>query len=156
MADAVSDSMDGNVGEGTRVFLNFSLALEDGAEVDSNFGGEAVSFAIGDGSLLPGFERHIIGMQAGERKLFQVPPEDAFGQPNENNVQRVPREGFDEEMELELGLVCSFADASGGELPGMIVGFDDSEVTVDFNHPLAGQTILFDVQIHRLEAVDLH
>lgn len=156
MTDAVNDAMDGNVGEGTRVFLNFSLALEDGAEVDSNFGGEAVSFAIGDGSLLPGFERRIIGMQSGERKLFQVPPEEAFGQPNENNVQRVPRDGFDESLELELGLVCSFADASGGELPGMIVGFDDSEVTVDFNHPLAGHTILFDVQIHRLEAVDLH
>lgn len=156
MTDAVNDAMDGNVDEGTRVFLNFSLALEDGAEVDSNFGGEAVSFAIGDGSLLPGFERRIIGMQSGERKLFQVPPEEAFGQPNENNVQRVPRDGFDESLELELGLVCSFADASGGELPGMIVGFDDSEVTVDFNHPLAGHTILFDVQIHRLEAVDLH
>ncbi|EAQ95832.1 FKBP-type peptidyl-prolyl cis-trans isomerase [Congregibacter litoralis] len=156
MTDAVNDAMDGNVGEGTRVFLNFSLALEDGAEVDSNFGGEAVSFAIGDGSLLPGFERRIIGMQSGERKLFQVPPEEAFGQPNENNVQRVPRDGFDEDLELELGLVCSFADASGGELPGMIVGFDDTEVTVDFNHPLAGHTILFDVQIHRLEAVDLH
>lgn len=156
MTDAVNDAMDGNVDEGTRVFLNFSLALEDGAEVDSNFGGEAVSFAIGDGSLLPGFERRIIGMQSGERKLFQVPPEEAFGQPNENNVQRVPRDGFDESLELELGLVCSFADASGGELPGMIVGFDDTEVTVDFNHPLAGHTILFDVHIHRLEAVDLH
>ena len=156
MADAVSDAMDGNVGEGTRVFLNFSLALEDGAEVDSNFGGEAVSFAIGDGSLLPGFEQRIIGMQSGERKLFQVPPEEAFGQPNENNVQRVPRDGFDDDLELELGLVCSFADAAGGELPGMIVGFDDTEVTVDFNHPLAGHTILFDVQIHRLEAVGLH
>ena len=156
MTDMASNDMDGNVGEGTRVFLNFSLALEDGAEVDSNFGGEAVSFAIGDGSLLPGFERRIIGMQSGERKLFQVPPEEAFGQPNENNVQRVPRDGFDDDLELELGLVCSFADAAGGELPGMIVGFDDAEVTVDFNHPLAGRTILFDVQIHRLEAVDLH
>ncbi|WOJ96494.1 peptidylprolyl isomerase [Congregibacter brevis] len=156
MSDIADNDMDGNVSEGTRVFLNFSLALEDGDEVDSNFGGEAVSFAIGDGSLLPGFERRIIGMQSGERKLFQVPPEEAFGQPNENNVQRVPRDGFDEDLELELGLVCSFADASGGELPGMIVGFDDTEVTVDFNHPLAGRTILFDVQIHRLEAVDLH
>lgn len=148
--------MDVNVGEGTRVFLNFSLALEDGAEVDSNFGGEAVSFAIGDGSLLPGFERCLFGMEPGERKLFQVPPEDAFGQPNESNVQRIPRDGFDDDMDLELGLVCSFADAAGGELPGMIVGFDETEVTVDFNHPLAGHTILFDVHIHRLEAAELH
>lgn len=148
--------MDMNVSEGTRVYLNFSLALEDGEEVDSNFGGEAVSFAFGDGSLLPGFEQRLLGMRPGERKLFQVPPEDAFGQPNENNLQRIGRDSFDEGIELELGLVCSFADAAGGELPGMVVGFDDEEVTVDFNHPLAGRTILFDVQVHRIEAAELH
>lgn len=147
--------MELQVGEGTRVFLNFSLALEDGSEVDSNFGGEVVSFAVGDGSLLPGFERRLLGMRPGERRLFEVPPEDAFGQPNELNVQRIGRDNFDD-IELELGLVCSFADAAGGELPGMIVGFDEHEVTVDFNHPLAGRTILFDVLIHRIEAAELH
>lgn len=145
-----------NVSEGTRVFLNFSLALEDGSEVDSNFGGDAVSFAVGDGSLLPGFESRIIGMKPGERKMFEVPPEDAFGQPNDNNVQRVARDNFDDDIDLELGLLCSFADAAGGEVPGMVVAFDDDEVTVDFNHPLAGRTILFDVQIHRIEAAELH
>lgn len=148
--------MEINVSEGTRVFLNFSLALEDGSEVDSNFGGDAVSFAIGDGSLLPGFESRILGMRPGERKMFEVPPEDAFGQPNENNVQRIARENFDDDIDLELGLLCSFADAAGGEVPGMVVGFDDEEVTVDFNHPLAGRTILFDVHVHRIEAAELH
>ena len=145
-----------NVSEGTRVFLNFSLALEDGSEVDSNFGGDAVSFAVGDGSLLPGFESRILGMKPGERKMFEVPPEDAFGQPNDNNVQRIARDNFDEDIELELGLLCSFADAAGGEVPGMVIAFDEEEVTVDFNHPLAGRTILFDVQIHRIEAAELH
>lgn len=144
------------VSEGTRVHLNFSLSLEDGHEIDSNFGSDTVSFAVGDGSLLPGFERRIFGMQPGERQLFTVQPEDAFGQPNENNVQRVNREHFDEDMDLEPGLLCSFADATGGELPGMVVSFDEREVTVDFNHPLAGRTILFDVHIHRVEAAELH
>ena len=148
--------MEMNVSEGTRVYLNFSLALDDGAEVDSNFGADAVSFAIGDGSLLPGFEQCILGMKPGERRLFEVPPEDAFGQPNENNVQRIPREQFDAAIELEPGLVCSFADAAGGEVPGVIVAIEDEEVTVDFNHPLAGRTILFDVQVHRIEAAELH
>ena len=63
------------VGEGTRVFLNFSLSLEDGSEVDSNFGGEPVSFVYGDGSLLPGFELLLVGMEAGQRNLFTVLPE---------------------------------------------------------------------------------
>ena len=144
------------VSEGTRVYLNFSLSLEDGSEVDTNFGGDPVEFVVGDGSLLPGFERLIFGMSAGERQLFSVAPENAFGQPNDNNLQYLPRNQFDDETELEIGLVFSFADASGGELPGLIVSFDESEVTVDFNHPLAGRNILFDVLVHRVEPAELH
>lgn len=144
------------VSEGTRVYLNFSLSLEDGSEVDSNFGGDPVEFVVGDGSLLPGFERLMFGMSAGERQLFSVAPENAFGQPNDNNVQYLPRNHFDDDTELEIGLVFSFADASGGELPGLIVAFDDTEVTVDFNHPLAGRSILFDVLVHRVEPAELH
>ena len=144
------------VSEGTRVFLNSSVSLEDGSEVDTNFGGEAVDFVVGDGSLLPGFERAMFGMTAGQRQVFTIAPEDAFGQPNDNNVQEIPRSQFDDDIDLQIGLVFSFADASGGELPGMIVSFDDETVSIDFNHPLAGRTILFDVQVHRVEAAELH
>ncbi|MBA6414307.1 FKBP-type peptidyl-prolyl cis-trans isomerase [Parahaliea sp. F7430] len=144
------------VSEGTRVFLNFSVSLEDGSEVDSNFGGEPVDFVIGDGSLLPSFEKLIFGMSPGDRQLFTVEPENAFGQPNDNNVQLIPRSHFEEGAELQVGLVFSFADASGAELPGVIAAIDDEEVSVDFNHPLAGRTILFDVQIHRVEPTELH
>lgn len=145
-----------SVSEGTRVFLNFSVSLEDGSEVDTNFGADSVSFVVGDGNLLPGFERLLFGMSPGERRMFVVPPEDAFGQPNDDNVQYLPRSEFDDEPELEIGLVYSFADAAGGEVPGMIIAFDEQEVTVDFNHPLSGRTILFDVHIHRVEPVELH
>ena len=144
------------VSEGTRVYLNFSIGLEDGSEVDTNFGGDPVDFVIGDGSLLPGFERLLFGMSPGDRQLFSVPPEQAFGQPNDNNIQYLPREHFDDSVELQVGLVFSFADAGGGELPGMIIAFDDEEVTVDFNHPLSGRTILFDALIHRVEPAELH
>ena len=145
-----------SVGEGTRVFLNFSVSLEDGSEVDTNFGEEAVSFVVGDGSLLPGFERLLFGMSPGERQMFIVSPENAFGQPNEGNVQVLPRAQFDDEATLEIGLVFAFEDAGGGEVPGMIISFNDDEVTVDFNHPLSGRTLLFDVLIHRVEPVELH
>jgi FKBP-type peptidyl-prolyl cis-trans isomerase SlpA len=144
------------VGEGTRVVVNFSLSLEDGSEVDSNFGGDPVEFVVGDGNLLPGFERHLFGMSAGDRQIFSVLPEDAFGQINDNNFQLVPRKQFDDDAELEIGLLFSFSDASGGELPGMIISFDENEVEVDFNHPLAGRTIMFDVLVHRVEPAELH
>ena len=137
---------------GAQVTLNFALTLEDGAVVDSNFDGAPVSFVVGDGSLLPAFEACLARAVIGDRQQFVIAPEDAFGQPNPNNVQRIPRESFDAAMELEPGLVCSFADAAGGELPGVIASVDEQEVTVDFNHPLAGHAILFDVLIHRVEA----
>ncbi|MCX2979128.1 FKBP-type peptidyl-prolyl cis-trans isomerase [Candidatus Marimicrobium litorale] len=144
------------VGEGTRVHLNFSISLEDGSEVDTNFGDESVSFVVGDGSLLPGFERLLFGMSPGERQMFVVSPENAFGQPNDDNVQTVSRDQFDDDIDLQIGLVYAFNDAGGGELPGMIISFDDDEVSVDFNHPLSGRTILFDVLIHRVEPAELH
>ena len=144
------------VSEGTRVYLNFSLSLEDGSEIDTNFAGDPVDFVVGDGSLLPGFERLLFGMSAGQRQAFSVAPEDAFGMPNESNVQEVPREQFDDDVEVEIGLVFYFADASGGEVPGLIIAISEAAVTVDFNHPLAGRTILFDVMVHRVEAAALH
>ncbi|MEQ9465426.1 MAG: peptidylprolyl isomerase [Haliea sp.] len=156
ISEYTTPTMDVPVGEGTRVFLNFSVSLDDGSEVDSNFGGEPVDFVVGDGSLLPGFERCLFGMGPGQRQMFTVPPEDAFGQPNDNNVQVIAREHFDDDAELEIGLVFSFADAAGGEVPGLIVAFDEEDVTVDFNHPLAGRTILFDVLVHRVEPAELH
>ncbi len=149
-------TIDVPVSEGTRVFLNFSVSLEDGSEVDSNYGGEAVDFVVGDGSLLPGFERLLFGMSAGDRRMFSIDPENAFGQHQDANIQVLPRTQFGDDMDMEQGLVVSFADAAGGELPGVVLDFDDSEVTVDFNHPLSGRTILFDVQIHRVEPAELH
>jgi FKBP-type peptidyl-prolyl cis-trans isomerase SlpA len=109
----------------------------------------------GDGSLLPGFERVLLGMRPGSAAV----PGAAGGRlrPAQREQRAAHRrDNFDDDIELELGLVCSFADAAGGELPGMVVAFDDAEVTVDFNHPLAGRTILFDVHIHRIEAAELH
>lgn len=150
------DAIDVPVSQGTRIFLNFSLSLEDGSEVDSNFGSDPVDFVYGDGSLLPGFEYLMLGMTAGQRSLFTVLPENAFGQPNDNNVQTIPRKQFDDDAVLEPGVVFSFADAAGGEVSGMLLSFDDEEVQVDFNHPLAGRKILFDVLVHRVAPAELH
>ena len=144
------------ISEGTRVTLNFALVLDDGSEVDSNFEKEPASFAVGDGSLLPGFERALFGLKSGDEATLEILPEEGFGQPNDNNLQTIKRDQFDVESELEEGMVFSFADASGGELPGVVKTFDEDEVTVDFNHPLAGRTLSFRVAIHNVEVAELH
>jgi FKBP-type peptidyl-prolyl cis-trans isomerase SlpA len=142
-----------SVGENTKVTLHFALKLVNGEIVDSTFDKQPATFAFGDGNLLLGFENKLIGMRKGERRQFTVAPEEAFGQPNPANVQRFKRSDFDSAMELYEGLVISFADASQAELPGVVAKFDGDEVTVDFNHPLAGRVIYFDVEILDVAAV---
>ena len=135
------------IGSGSRVTLHFALKLDNGDVVDSTFERAPASFTLGDGSLLLGFERRLLGLKKGERAVFNVPPEDAFGQPNPANVQYFKRSVFGDDMVLSEGLVVSFADAQRAELPGVISRFEGDEVVVDFNHPLAGRNIVFEVAI---------
>lgn len=138
------------------VTLHFSLTLEDGAVVDSNFESKPATFVVGDGKLLPGFEQAIFGLVVGDKKAMQIPPEQGFGQPNPNNIQEVKRKTFAEGMELAQGLVVSFADANGGEMPGVIAEIGEEIVKVDFNHPLAGREITFEVEIIAIKPATTH
>ncbi|MDA8646255.1 FKBP-type peptidyl-prolyl cis-trans isomerase [Porticoccaceae bacterium] len=140
--------------QGTKVKLHFSLALEDGSLIDSNFDKQPASFIIGDGNLLPGFESAILGLESGQKREFTIPPENAFGQHNPQNVQDVDRTNFAEDK-LEIGAVFSFQNGDG-ELPGVIIGIEGEKVMIDFNHPLAGQSILFKVEILQISPESVH
>lgn len=140
------------IGPGTRVTLTFSLSLATGEVIDST-GDKSAEFVVGDGNLLPGFEKALFGLKAGDSRLLKIAPEDAFGEPNEDNVQRIKRSSFQSNMVLSEGLMMSFSDAQNAELPGVIVGIDDDYADVDFNHPLAGKTILFDVSVVDVEQI---
>lgn len=144
------------IGPGTSVTLHFALCLEDGEVIDSNFEQEPATFTVGDEQLLPGFEQALFGLKAGDTRTFHIAPEDGFGQHNPSNVQHMPRAQFGADLPLEEGLVLSFADAQQTELPGVVREFDDQQVVVDFNHPLAGRTIVFEVAILRVEPAQLH
>lgn len=135
--------------ESSRVTLHFELSLEDGSIVDSNFSQTPASFVFGDGSLLPAFEEALLGMSVDQESSLVMPPEKAFGIHNESNIQRMPRSQF--AMDLEEGMVVSFADMSKNELPGVIAEIGDKEVVVDFNHPLAGRSLTFKVRIVAIE-----
>ena len=139
------------VGPGKQVTLHFAIKLEDGAVVDSTFDRDPATFVVGDGNLLPGFEQSLFGMAGGQKESFVIKPEQGFGQPNPNNVQELPRDQFAADLELVEGLLVSFADAQQAERPGVVTGFDDAMVTVDFNHPLAGRDVIFEVEIIDVE-----
>lgn len=140
------------IGQNSQVTLHFALKLESGEVVDSTFGKQPATFAVGDGNLLPGFENALFGLKAGDKRTLPVAPEQGFGQPNPQNVQVMPRAQF-EGMELSEGLLVIFNDAANTELPGVVKHFDASHVTVDFNHPLAGKPLTFEVDILEVKAL---
>ncbi|WP_372821563.1 peptidylprolyl isomerase [Pseudomonas parafulva] len=140
------------IGQNTEVTLHFALHLENGDTVDSTFDKAPAVFKVGDGNLLPGFETALFGFKAGDERKLTIAPENAFGQPNPQNVQVMPRSQFDG-MELSEGLLVIFNDAANTELPGVVKAFDDHQVTIDFNHPLAGKTLNFEVKILDVKAL---
>lgn len=134
-------------GPGKRVTMHFELALADGAVIDSNFGTAPVVFRVGDGNVLPGFEAALFGLRAGTQTTVQVPADKAFGEANPANIQRFPRHRFPADLAMASGLVVNFTDSNGNDQPGVVTAADSARVTVDFNHPLAGKTIHFRVNI---------
>ncbi len=139
------------IGPGTKVTLRFTLKMRDGDLIDAT-GEKSASCEIGDGSLMPGFEKAMFGMRAGESGSFNIDADHGFGQPNPDNVH-VMKQSIFQDVTLEPGLVISFADGEGGERPGVVTRLIGESVEVDFNHPLAGQDLTFDVEILAVEQV---
>ena len=136
-----------SINTSSNVKLNFALHHASGQTIDSTFDKGAVELTIGDGNLLEGFESCLIGLVAGDHQTFMVPPQEAFGQHNPANLQTIKRHQFGPDMVLEQGLVVSFSDAANTELPGVVKTIDGDNVVVDFNHPLAGVELKFEVEI---------
>ncbi|WP_445938527.1 FKBP-type peptidyl-prolyl cis-trans isomerase [Pseudomonas sp.] len=140
------------IGPNKQVTLHFALKLDNGDVVDSTFDKKPATFKVGDGNLLPGFEQAIYGLKAGDKRSLSISPEQGFGQGNPQNIQVMSRSQF-QDMELSEGLLVIFNDAANAELPGVVKAFDDSQVTIDFNHPLAGKALSFDVEIIEVKAL---
>lgn len=136
----------------TEVTLHFTLKLPNGDVVDTTTNKAPATFKVGDGSLLPGFEQSLFGLKAGDKRTFEIEPEHGFGPGSDQNIQTMPRDNFSD-MELEPGLLIIFKDAAGGEMPGVVKTIHDTVVDIDFNHPLAGKIITFEVEIIAVKAV---
>lgn len=133
---------------GSTVTMHYSLVLEDGTVVDSTFDtDEPLMLTMGDGTLIDGLEHAILGLKAGDQQSINIPPESGFGFRDEDAVQSLKREEFSEEMELKPGLVIEFDTPSDLKVPGIVMEVKDDTVVVDFSHPLANHTVLFNVHI---------
>ena len=120
---------------------------DSGEEFDSSRGGDPLSFLVGHKGMIPGFERELMDSEAGDTRSFTLEPEDAYGHPTDELMEEVPREMFPEEMPLELGMML-MSDAG----PFRIVAITDTTVRCDFNPPMAGKTLHFEVEVMEVRA----
>jgi FKBP-type peptidyl-prolyl cis-trans isomerase SlpA len=136
---------------GSGVTMHFSLRLADGMLVESSFDNDPISFVLGDGTLDRGLELALLGLVAGDRQTLTLMPGQAFGMHDEAALQQVRKSQFPEGMSLEPGQIVGFSSEDGEEVAGAIIEIGDDHVKVDFNHPLAGREIEFEVHILAVE-----
>ena len=129
------------------VTLFYRLGLTDGDVLEDNFDDEPMTVQLGRGEMAEGLELALIGLREGQEETIDIGPDLAFGYVDETLFRSIPRIEFDPELELEPGLIIEFATEDGETLPGTILDFNDDEVRVDLNHPLAGQTVRYSVRV---------
>lgn len=132
---------------GCPVTLHLSIALEDGTEAVSTFGEDPVELQMGDGTLQPGLELALYGLKAGDTQTLNLLPDQAYGPRDPELIQYMPLTDFDGEFTPETGQIIAFSLPNGEEAAGTVLGVENGQVEVDFNHPLAGHEITFRVEI---------
>jgi FKBP-type peptidyl-prolyl cis-trans isomerase SlyD len=141
------------VSDGMSVSMDYTLKLDDGEVIDTSVGREPLEFLFGYGQIIPGLERELQGMELGQEKDVTVEAAEGYGQVDPQAFQRVPRNLFPESMELQEDMMLNMRDAESGEVfPARIEQIGSDSVVLDLNHPLAGETLYFNVKIAGLRA----
>ena len=139
--------MNNAIRPGCQVTLHYSLSLADGTVVDSTHAGEPATYTVGNGELIVFLEQRLLGLQAGGRHHFEINATESLMPANPATVQSMARSDFPAEMILEPGQIIGFETPNRQEVPGLILSVSETEVQVDFSHPLAGRNLIFDVEI---------
>jgi FKBP-type peptidyl-prolyl cis-trans isomerase SlyD len=126
--------------------IEYTVKNSKGEVVDSNKGQAPLEFIAGQNQIIPGLEKEIEKMEVGEEKTVVVKSEDAYGERNEEWVESIPREQF-ENIDLQKGMTLYGQAPDGQTVAVTVVDFDDKEVKIDYNHPLAGEDLTFDVKV---------
>ncbi|QHM73970.1 FKBP-type peptidyl-prolyl cis-trans isomerase [Mixta intestinalis] len=144
--------MTDSVQRDSAVLLHFTLKLDDGSTAESTrANGKPALFRLGDGSLSEALEAALLGLRVGDKKAFTLEPEAAFGSVSPDLVQYFSRRDFMQAGEPEVGAIMLFTGMDGSEMPGVIREIAGDSITVDFNHPLAGRTVHFDVEVLEID-----
>jgi FKBP-type peptidyl-prolyl cis-trans isomerase 2 len=137
--------MNKTVSNGKVISLEYTLKLEDGQVVDTNVGEDPLTYTHGANQIIRGVEAAVEGMEVGQAKQAIVPPTQGYGNPDPNAIHEVPKEKVPQE--IKVGTQLHGKDASGREIRPIVSAIKDETVLLDFNHPLAGKTLYFDLKV---------
>ncbi|HCP82349.1 MAG TPA: peptidylprolyl isomerase [Octadecabacter sp.] len=136
------------VKSGDTVSIHYTGTLSDGTTFDSSDGRDPLEFVVGSGQIIPGLDKAMPGMKVGDKKVVEIPCDEAYGAINPENRQSIPREQIPADIPLEMGLTLQMQSPDGQQvMPVTVVELSESEVTLDANHMLAGKDLTFAVEM---------
>ncbi|WP_323763568.1 peptidylprolyl isomerase [Marinovum sp.] len=140
------------VKSGDTVAIHYTGTLEDGVTFDSSQGRDPLEFTVGSGQIIPGLDKAIPGMEVGDKKVVDVPADEAYGQADPNARQAVPRADIPAEIPLDIGTQLQVQTPTGQAMPVTVVDVTEEQVTLDANHPLAGKDLKFAIELVEIKA----
>ena len=132
---------------GDTVKIHYTGTLDDGTEFDSSAGREPLEFPLGGGQVIPGFDSAVDGMAVGDSKTVTIPPGEAYGERHDQLVQEVPKTALPEDMKPEVGMQLQSQSPDGQVMNLVVTEVAEEAITVDGNHPLAGQALTFAIEL---------
>lgn len=132
---------------GDTVRIHYTGTLDDGTQFDSSAGRDPLEFQLGGGQVIPGFDKAVEGMAVGENKSVRLEPDEAYGQRHDQLVQEVPRSALPEDVTPEEGMMLESRTPEGQVSQFVVTAVSEESITVDANHPLAGQALSFDIEL---------
>ena len=133
--------------KGDTVRIHYTCKLEDGTVADSSNGTDPIEFTLGKGDVIKGLEEAVMGMKVGQSKSVNVPPDKAYGLRHEDWALDVPRNKMPDGIKAEAGVYLEIPREDGSSFTASVKHISESSVTLDFNHPLAGKELIFDVSL---------
>jgi peptidylprolyl isomerase len=133
--------------KGKQAKVRYVGTLEDGTVFDSNEKGELLSFVVGSGQIIKGFDSAVMGMEKGDEKEITLQPADAYGNPDPRLIMKVPRTRFPKNVELEVGMPLHLSSPDGDHVQAIVTAVNDVEATIDLNSPLAGKVLHFKIKL---------
>ena len=135
------------VKSGDKIKVHYHGKLTTGETFDSSEGREPLEFEVGSGMVIPGFDAGVTGMPVGEKKTITIPVDEAYGPANPSMVIDMPKDRFPADMELAVGMPLVMSDHQGQQFQVVVKEIKEDTVNLDANHPLAGQDLIFDLEL---------